>query len=527
MNACPFPPGTPVSTYLRDSGGEEQELSTIQQLEVVREYCQQNGLVLSKIFVDEVTAKTTVGRDGFREMIHYLHGNPPERGVIIWKFSRFARNSDDSQFYRADLRRRGYTVHSLHDIIPPGSDGRFFEAAIDWMNARFLDDLSLDVKRGLRHIVENYGGVPGTPPRGFRRMPVEIGKRRDGSSHIVHRWEPDPELVPLVQKAFDMRAHGDTYRNIQKVTGLYKSKNCWPTFFSNKIYIGILEYGDIVIKNYCAPVVDPTLWDAANAVGAARGQPVDPNARFHPRRRTDSVLLSGLLYCQLCGAPMNIHAIPRRNGTSYDYYTCSRKNRRRDCYARDIPAAQLDDTVRQTLLDRVLNLDNLLEVQSEIQEQTVAARAEAQAEIKKTEKELRAVQKQKENVLNAIAAAGHSASLIKRLKDLEIHETILHMKLRAIEDVPAIPIYETARLAELGRAVEKSLTEGNDHDRWLALHGIVVKIVVSRIDGLIRGELVYTPPYASGDFGVWSGAPKVSLSIDLNIKIKPRKAPRR
>jgi DNA invertase Pin-like site-specific DNA recombinase len=84
-------------------------------------------------------------------MDHFRRGGVPESGVVIWKMSRFSRDIDDSQFYRADLRRRGYQVISISGNITEGPEGRFFEAAIDWLNERFLDDLSRDVKRGLSH----------------------------------------------------------------------------------------------------------------------------------------------------------------------------------------------------------------------------------------------------------------------------------------------------------------------------------------------------------------------------------------
>ncbi len=178
-------------------------------------------------------------------MRHFRSGEAIEKGVVVWKYSRFSRDVDDAAFYRSDLRRLGYLIHSLNDNIPEGPEGRFFEAAIDWMNQRFLEDLSTDVRRGLRHLVQNYGCVPGVPPMGFKREEVTIGTRRDGSPHIAHRWIPDPEKVPLIRKAFEMRASGLSLATIHKTTRLYSSLNSYRTFFGNRIYLGILEFGDL------------------------------------------------------------------------------------------------------------------------------------------------------------------------------------------------------------------------------------------------------------------------------------------
>lgn len=207
-------PGARFAAYLRDSGGERQELSTAQQEGEIRTWCDRRGLLLTTIFRDEARpGSSTVSRQAFQDCIyHFRQPDCPEAGLVIWSFSRFARDIDDAQFFRADLRRRGFTVVSITDDIPEGPMGRLFEAVIDWKNEQFLEDLSRDVKRGLRDLVQQYGAVPGTPPRGFIRQPVVIGRRRDGRERIAHRWIPDPELTPSIRRAFELKAAGRPYK---------------------------------------------------------------------------------------------------------------------------------------------------------------------------------------------------------------------------------------------------------------------------------------------------------------------------
>ena len=76
---------------------------------------------------------------------------------------------DDAQFFKADLRRRGFIIYSINDNIPDTLEGKVFETMIDWMNHRYLDDLSSDIRRGLHHIVKEYGAMSGHPPPGFKR----------------------------------------------------------------------------------------------------------------------------------------------------------------------------------------------------------------------------------------------------------------------------------------------------------------------------------------------------------------------
>ncbi len=118
---------------------------------------------------------------------------------------------------------------------------------IDWKNDQFLMDLSRDIKRGQKHIITEYGAVPGYPPKGFTREPVRIGERRDGSEHIVHRWVVDLEVIPLVIKAFEMRAAGKTYKQIFEATRLYDNKSSYKHMFRNRLFLGELHHGDTVI----------------------------------------------------------------------------------------------------------------------------------------------------------------------------------------------------------------------------------------------------------------------------------------
>ncbi|RMD60772.1 recombinase family protein, partial [Candidatus Parcubacteria bacterium] len=176
----PFQPGDRIFAYLRDSGHENQELSIAQQRRAIQEWADENGLIVTQWFIDEARpGSSVVGRDALQELMRQFRRGCPERGVIVWKYNRFARDIDNAQYYRAEIRSRGYEFASLNETIPEGPMGRVFEAIIDFKDEQFLLDLSTDVKRGLRNLVLTHGCVPGVPPRGLKRERVIIGTRRD------------------------------------------------------------------------------------------------------------------------------------------------------------------------------------------------------------------------------------------------------------------------------------------------------------------------------------------------------------
>jgi site-specific DNA recombinase len=431
ITSIPFPKGSLVAAYLRDSGGDEQEQSVVSQERAVRDWCIENGLELTRIFQDSKSGTSTAGRNGFNEMMAYFtqREKPPEAGVVLWTYSRFAREINDSQYYKAELRRRGFIIHSLNDSVPDGLEGRLIESILEWKDASFSRDLSIHVKRGLNDMVRNNGGVPGTPPRGFKRERLEIGKHRSGEPRVVHKWVPDPETLPFVKKAWAMRAEGQSYQAImQALPNLYKSRNCYPTFFSNPIYKGELHFGDQVIPNYCEPVVSHETWAKVQEM-----TPVEPSTgepKNHPRRKGGPYVLSGLAYCGLCGAPLSGVSTMSKNRphTNY-YYICNRKKMHHDCPARNLPKDFLETEVIRFILENILD-PGVLELYREEPED----RPQLKEYVRECRVELDRIKKVESRLLDAIEQGGDIPALTGRLKKLDKDRSILAAKLTWLQN---------------------------------------------------------------------------------------------
>jgi site-specific DNA recombinase len=480
-----FPPGARVAAYLRDSGHEDQELSVDQQEQAIRAWCEQHGVLLTAIYRDAARpGSSVVGRDAFQEMIRVFRAPAcPETGVILWKFSRFARDIDDAQFYKADLRRRGVTIHSLNDSIPDGLDGRLFEAAIDWMNARFLEDLRADVKRGQRHILTQHRALGGTPPRGFTRIPVQIGSRRDGRPHIVHRWEPDPALIPLVRLAFEMRAAGASYKAINAATGLYSSTPGFERFYRNEIYIGRLHFGDQVIEDYCEPLIDLATWAAVQAVQDAQRARVapGPDRSDHPRRGTGEFLLTGLVHCARCGAMLTAETVQFKTTSNYryQYYTCSGRTRNTGCDARNIPRAMLENEVLNALIEEGLS-DQVISVGWASLSQNRAGESAARKHRRDhTARDLSTTRRRLSNLLDLVSDAGRSAppAMLQKLKELQADETRLQAALIALEK-PERPLPSLEEMKRRAARLREMLSTGETDTVKPILQGLIKQIVV-------------------------------------------------
>ncbi len=490
-------PGSQIYAYLRDSGHETQELSTQQQQNSLSEWASQHGLIITRFYVDEARRGSSfTGRDQLQELMHDLRHAAPVRAVVVWSYNRFSRGLDDPMLYRAEVRTLGYTFLSLTDDVPDGPIGRIVEAVIDYKNYQYLVDLSIDIRRGQRELVQLHGCMPGTPPVGFRREPIILGHRRDGSPHKAHRWVPDPDTAPLVLTAFRMRAAGSALLEIKAATGFFRSLSSYATLWSNKLYIGILVFSDLVIENYCPPVIPLDLWDAVQERQEhyKRAQHVNSDLD-HPRRTHSRYLLSGLLYCAKCDAPVNGNTSSSHGQRSTETYACSNL-RKHTCTARRIPRELLEKGIFDTIRSHILNPEIAAELQAIASQSYSANQDTRHAQINSINQRIAKIRTQIRNITTAIKDHGHSSALLKSLADLEQQETMLMSELAQINNLAIAPnLLTPQQLADRADGVTYLLDHGTTEDIRSILKDIIYRIKVENIDKRINCTVYFYSPH--------------------------------
>lgn len=489
-----LPLGSICWAYLRDSGGPSQDRSVDQQKTEIEQYCQRHNLTLALVFSDIArSGGSTTDRDQFNAMVDATtQKSARPAGLLIWNYARFARDLDDSQYYKATLRKRGIIIHSITDPIPEGAYGQVVEIIIDIANQEKKRQTSRDAQRGLRQLVEQYRCVPGTPPRGFLRQPVELPSRRDGAPRTGHQWAPDPEYIPRIQKAFQMRTSGDSLAQINAETKLFGSLNSYRTFWNNKLYIGILEYGDLVIENYCAPIIDLATWTAVQKISERFTQHTHMHSdRDHPRRIASNHLLSGIIYCARCDAPLYSHISPKKNG-DLEAYRCTRRARRRDCDLPRLPASSLEHGIINKLQEILLDPSYYIEIYRAIQRRQTSRQSELNQRQKELQKDLVSLRRQMENITDAIAERGHSRTLLNRLEAIEAQESDLKTAINQIKKTveQPLPTFTNQQLTIHAGKLAQLLTEGDQQTRRRVLQSLVKSIKMDRREDLLIGEIV-------------------------------------
>ena len=545
---CPFPPGTHVVGYCRDSDGEEQERSVAQQDVAMHEYCDYWGLVLERVYKDEVRATAIEKRDEFTEMLNDLRerfpieNNPNRRdrkskekpfGVLWWKSNRIGRDRILTAYIKSDLRLRAITLVNLIPIIETGDAAldSVIESVYELQDQKLLDEISTNSKRGLADIVSlrdddpeflahnpgwkstgKYLGVfPGVPPAGFKGEKITVGTykrrggQRSGELRVVQRIVPDPETWAQARLAWEMRNAGAGVTDIMDaVPKLLSSKNSYTTFFSNAIYIGVLEYGGMRLENFVEPLIPVEWFEREQERIAERrkkreGKAMNPE--FEPRRVGGSYLLSGLVFCgDVDNEEHPMHGdftIPRSSGQKrWDFYICSVKKNSSNhrCRAKRVQARNLEMSVINCLMNDVLIPSKLRTVIHEAQMQFLRMNDANALRLSAAQNELKQVERQLQNITNAIEDVGLSDSLRTRLAQREADRERLSSEIRELEAYiaysPTSFLLSDEDIERWYRYVYAALQSPNIDEARRALRLFVRKIVIRGN----CGELYYTFP---------------------------------
>ena len=263
-----------AAAYIRVSTEDQIEYSPDAQLYEIRKYATREGYVLPDeyIFVDEgISGKKADKRPQFQEMIATAKSDKhPFDVILLWKFSRFARNQEESIVYKNMLKRDRVDVISITEPIVDGPFGSLIERIIEWMDEYYSIRLSGEVKRGMTEKARR-GEVQTTPAFGYR---LENGQ-------LV----PEPAEADLVRQIFARFIAGDGYfviarwlndSGVRTHRGNRFENRTVEYIIRNPVYIGKVRWNPsgktrrdydneniICVDSTHRPLIDTETWDKA------------------------------------------------------------------------------------------------------------------------------------------------------------------------------------------------------------------------------------------------------------------------
>lgn len=317
--------------YVRVSTDKQEELSPDSQEKLIRDYSKKNNIVILKIFFEiGVSGRSADKRPAFQEMIASAKSKEhPVDAILVWKFSRFARNQEESIVYKSLLKKQNNVdVISVSEPLIDGPFGSLIERIIEWMDEYYSIRLSGEVFRGMKENAMR-GAFQARPPLGYKI--IEHGK----PPVIV------PEEADIIRLIFDKYVNGlmsffDIARYLNGLglkTSHGKDFECRSIEYiiQNPIYCGLIRWNRtenatnnikgkdewIIVDGQHEPIISKELFNQAQERFRNTYKPTGSRPSSTYRH-----WLSGLLKCPDCGRTLTANTLYRRNGVAYSYFSC-------------------------------------------------------------------------------------------------------------------------------------------------------------------------------------------------------------
>jgi len=185
--------------YCRKSSEAEdrQVLSIESQTRELEQLAAKLNLPVLEILHESKSAKEP-GRPVFNQMMHRLYRGEAA-GIICWKLDRLARNPVDGGSIIWAIKQNGIRVLTPAQSYAREDDNIILMYIEFGMAQKYVDDLSKNVKRGLKTKIEN-GWFPGVAPAGY----LNYTDKQTGENRLIK----DPERFPLIRRIWDLMLTG-------------------------------------------------------------------------------------------------------------------------------------------------------------------------------------------------------------------------------------------------------------------------------------------------------------------------------
>lgn len=304
------------AAYIRVSTDKQDEYSLDSQLQLIRDYGKSHDIIIPDEYVfcdDGISGRTAKKRPAFNEMIALAKSKDrPFDCILLWKFSRFARNQEESIVYKSLLRKNNVQVVSISEPIANDIFGGLIERIIEWMDEFYSIRLSGEVKRGMTEKAS----------RGEAMCAPAFGYILDSANKT---YLPHPDEAPIIREIFTRYSNGEgaiaiarslDLRGIKTHRGNPPDNRFIDYIINNPLYIGKTRWStegkaaskrDYHNKNIMITdgkheaIVDDELWEKVQ-------MQIKDTKKKYPRyqRAEQSVkfMLKSLLRCSNCGATL-------------------------------------------------------------------------------------------------------------------------------------------------------------------------------------------------------------------------------
>ncbi len=479
--------------YARFSSDMQREESIEAQVRACRDYAKRQGYVVTHIYKDEAkSGKSLLGRDGYNTMMEDVKQDLFDV-IIFHKIDRNARNEFNYYQFKDIVSRYGVSYEYAAQSIDYSPEGQMMEAMLVGYAAYYSRNLSKETKKGLNENAYKAIFNGGVAPLGY--------------TIVDKRYEIEPYEAEAVKLIFSMYLDGHGYGAIAEAlaakgfktrNGKNFAKNSLHDILQNERYTGTYIFNkthrkegrprnmhgepseDIIrVENAFPAIIDRVIFERAQEKRRSNRK------RSASYNAADNFLLSGKVFCALCGSPMHGHSFSPRPGVRYSYYVCDRKERvpGDKCLQKSIRKDYLERWILDRLLEDVLSPAGRKKVADYMASAFERFGSTTQAEIKKLQATKAGAEARQNNLYNLIELGDFSAAVMDRLKSIKQELATINEKLEELRRFDGVPTLSRDEIMTTLCLFQQKVKENNDNRAKKILIDLFVrKVSISTSD---------------------------------------------
>ena len=467
--------------YARYSSANQREISAEEQVRYCKEFIASHGYIYVGSYVDKETTGTNANRKAFQDMLFDSRMHTFDI-VVVYKNDRFARDTYDKVISKRILRNNGVIINYVKEDIlnGDGPETIIYEGISDAMAEYYSRNLAREVmEKGLLPNAEQSKHNGGIPPLGFDVV---------NGHYVVNEAE-----ARIVRKIFDMYVNqGYGYKKIAEELNKcgHLNKRGKPfvntsirDMLLNEKYVGTYVYNrrsskdedgrrnnslekdasqQIKNPNAFPAIVEQEIFDQVRSCMAKR------KGRNATNQAKQTYYLSGIIKCGECGHNMAgaSGCGTNRDGTKQAKYRCNyRQNNGPDaCHVTPINREYIEAAVEHYI--KTLCIGENFPLVMKALNDYAASQSDTAQEQEVVSKELRKVEKQIGNIINAISGGFDADELREKYDILKGQKTALQGELAVLQQREAekITFDEASVMWALRNMREAVMTPRNEEE---------------------------------------------------------------
>ena len=506
---------TRAAIYARYSSDNQSNASIEDQVRQCKSRIEREGWTLIRVYSDAAISGATTLRPGYQKLLEDSRAGAFDV-VVAEALDRLSRDLEDV----AGLYKRLTFANVTLITLAEGEINELHVGLKGTMNALYLKDLAQKTKRGLEgRVLQGKSGGGRAYGYDVAKIHDEHGERVRGNlsinqaealivRHIFEDYAKgkSPRAIAIALNQAGIAApsgkgwtHSTVIGNRKRGTGilnnrLYVGNRVWnrlsyrkdPTTGKRVSRLNPPEEW-VVTEVPDLRIIDDSLWTQTQDLQDSRSRETRPDINQCPdwRHRRPKHLFSGLIKCAQCGGGISL--------VSRVYYGCSTRRNKGTCQNRlTVRLDRLEEAVLLGLQERLLTPELTKAFIREYTREINRLRAESAANHDGAKNRLVTVNRQIDNIVDAVAAGQASPALLGRLEKLELEKKELENDLAgpAPEPVrlhPNVAELYVSKVNDLRKALNE---DGAREEAAQILRGLVDEIRLHPIDDQLQIELI-------------------------------------